>query len=695
MRSIISFVKRRYPFVILTMMMVLMVEFLDRGSVRMVASWVYRHPNEFILNLLIVFSLFFIALLLIGRTAWAFIATSVVLLTASMISGIKFRILGVPLLPWDLVLTSETKDITQYMNGLFSKQMIMGFGAYLLLSIVLIWKAPHFRSRVNWIERIVYTALAALILVSIYSDKPVNVKTAMEISTIPWDQAENYLTNGFLLSTLLNADLVIIDKPPGYEEERINQLADSIPRRTNIDKTVNPNVIVVLSESFWDPTKLSNVTFNKDPLPFFHSLQEKYSSGQMLSPQFGGGTANVEFEVLTGNSMRFLPQGSLAYIQYVNHGVDSMASILARQGYTSTSINPFHNWFFNSRKVYENLGFSKFISSEFFDAPNKGMFISDSEVAGQIINQSKLTPGPDFIFANTMENHAPYEAWKFNEHDFEVSGDIPADSKEMIEALAQGVHNAELSLKMLVDHFTETKEPTIVVFFGDHLPFLGNDYKAYRDAKYITDNDPQFLDKMFSTPVVVWNNYLPEGRDNLNISPSFLGPYVLNLAQKEGTYYTDYLMSLSKKIPVIPPKNHFEARNINEQDLLDYEAMQYDVLFGKQYGYGELASKIVNPSYTLGYGPMSVDSVVPAQIESGSHGLVSLKVSGINLVPECVGYLNGKAVPTEWNSDRTLTVTVPRDMADKPGPWTLQLKVADSKKIVIAESNNVQVTSLK
>ncbi len=211
-------------------------------------------------------------------------------------------------------------------------------------------------------------AASVVILFVIYSDKPVAAKDMMGIKkNIGWDQAENYRTNGFALSTMLNAEQVIIEKPAGYDESSMRAIAKLASAKEDTGQTkVKPNVIVVLSEAFWDPTILKDLSFDRDPIPFFHSLQQNYPGGWLLSPQFGGGTANVEFEVLTGLSTRFLPQGSIAYNQYITKGVDSMASILSRQGYTATAINPFHNWFFNSKNVYQNFGFSKFISGEFF-----------------------------------------------------------------------------------------------------------------------------------------------------------------------------------------------------------------------------------------------------------------------------------------------------------------------------------------
>ncbi len=159
------------------------------------------------------------------------------------------------------------------------------------------------------------------------------------------------------------------DKREGYDDKAVEAIVSNSPKPIKAgdpNNHVKPNVIVVLSEAFWDPTVIKGVEFSRDPIPFFHKLQQTGTSGTMLSPQYGGGTANVEFEVLTGNSMRFLPQGSIAYNQFLTNEVDSLASIYARQGYTSTAISPFYNWYFNSNKIYQVLWLLQVYSNRIF-----------------------------------------------------------------------------------------------------------------------------------------------------------------------------------------------------------------------------------------------------------------------------------------------------------------------------------------
>lgn len=341
-----------------------------------------------------------------------------------------------------------------------------------------------------------------------------------------------------------------------------------------------PNIIILLSEAFWDITQIKSLQFSEDPAPMFHALQEKFSHGTLLSPMFGGGTANVELEVLTGHSMRFFPEDSTPYEQYLKQPTASLASLLAGQGYKTTAISPFYHWFFNSSEVYKHLGFSRFISLEYFNPDEYvGPYIGDHAVVRRIIEESERNPGPDFIFANTMENHYHYWPGKFKKNHIEVKSHMSNAVTGIAETYAQGLSGADRALQELVLHYSRLKEPTIIVFFGDHLPSLEK-LLVYKESNYISgEDDPDFLEKMHNTPVVIWSNYLPkEAKEELHMSPSFLGPYVLNLAKRPGSPYTDFLSDLYRKMPVLPPKTYYEAMNIDMNLVKQYEERQKAIL---------------------------------------------------------------------------------------------------------------------
>ncbi|TXK81891.1 LTA synthase family protein [Paenibacillus sp. N3.4] len=368
----------------------------------------------------------------------------------------------------------------------------------------------------------------------------------------------------------------------------------------------------------------------------------------------------------------------------MNHGVDSLASITTRQGYTATSINPFFSWFFDSRKVYKHMGFSRFIASEYFPNDFEGPNYADRAVVKKIIEETEKSPGPDFIFANTMENHHPFNPGKFSKNTIQVTGDITPESKGILETYAQGITDADKALQSLVDYYSQKAEPTIILFFGDHLPSFEENYKVYRDAKYVLPDDPDLYTKTHYTPFVIWNNFLPSNQEetNLHISPSLLGPKVLHMAGVQGSYYTDYLYQLSQKIPLIPPNEMWDQYHIKASDLSDYRQMQYDNLFGNRYGYEAKGYKntIIQPTYTLGYGDPVITNILTKDN--------TLQVTGTHFYSSCNVYIDGVEYKSNFNGEDTLYVDLNGDQTlDLRKSHQVEVRVLDDKKMKIGQSN--------
>ncbi|RKN79089.1 LTA synthase family protein [Paenibacillus ginsengarvi] len=671
--------------ILLSGWLVLFMEALSRNRTWDAVVWSVLHIPALLLNGAIIFGVLLTLVALTGRPRLSFWIVSAIGFVFALITGVKSKMLGIPLLPWDFVLTGEASGMVEYLKNIFTMQLFLDVIVFTFVSWLLLYKTDHLIKVVRWKERIAFAAAAAALIAVLYTDKPFPIKSAFGINAIMYDQSANVDINGWLLATILNIDYMGIDELENYNQESIAAIVSNVTPigGGGVTEGVKPNIIVVLSESLWDPTQLGTVKFNSDPMPFLHELQQKTATGTLLSPQFGGGTANVEFEVLTGNSMRFLPQGTIPYNQYVTHEIDSLASITARSGYYSTAISPFHRWYFNADKVYQNFGFAQYIPLEFFDPVYEGPYIADNEVAKLIIQQTGRTKERDFVFANTMENHFHYYPGKFEENPFTVEGDIPIDTKGMLETYAKGANDADKMLRTLVEHYETSEEPTIVVFFGDHLPYLGDEYKAYKDTKWISgDNDPDFANKIYRTPVVVWSNYLPQTKETINLSPSFLGSYVLEKANVPGSYYTDFLRQLSRRSPTVPPYS-FDMKRADDV-WKQYELLQYDIMFGDQHAYGEMEQPIVNPNYFLGFGPMVIDQVSPDSVKAG--GEAEITIAGKNFPALAKVYANGKPVETNRGPNGELTAKLPGELL-RSGTCQLQVKVLDSKDIVVGHSN--------
>jgi phosphoglycerol transferase MdoB-like AlkP superfamily enzyme len=680
---------RRYGFAWLwSAVLCVWMEALSRNSLMDGLWWSVRQAPLWLWNSLLLTGLVLLVTSLSNRPRAAFWLVAAPGLLLALGSGVKLRMLGLPLLPWDFKTADDAGSVLNW-----SDVLTLHTVGYILSFVAIAFGLVHrFKFAPAALDRRERAALGAASLVLVLALVLTGARYPGETSR--WDPAADVRTQGLALSFLRNTGAYLTGSLSGQGIPNREALARVLaataqaqesltgPDVPRAKEPVRPNIILVLSESFWDPTKLPNVRFSRDPVPFFHDLQQRYTSGWLLSPRFGGMTANVEFEVLTGLSMQFLPPGVLVYNGYVEKPVDSLAAILRRQGYEATAISPWAYNFFNSEKVYRLMGFSRFISLEFLKPDYNGYYLRDSEVARAIIQESQRTPGPDFIFANTAENHYDYNPGKFpGGNTIRVEG-LPDQPRGLLETYAQGCAYADQMLRTLVEHYQASGEPTMIIFFGDHLPFLGEEYLVYRAAGYITgETDPDFLEKIYRVPVVIWQNFRTEQREELRFGTNQLGPYILEQAGFTGTPVTAFLRDLGKRVPAIPPRQYWDAWGIRPEALQEYQALQYDILHGEQLVYRDIRDRIVDPNYVLGYGPLQITAATVAG--DGS----TLTVQGQHLPPRSVVYLNGQPLQTQWLDLTTVRATVPADHRPS-GTWQVQVRVLDQKgEKVIAASN--------
>ncbi|MFC5700854.1 sulfatase-like hydrolase/transferase [Cohnella faecalis] len=511
----------------------------------------------------------------------------------------------------------------------------------------------------------------------------------------------SYSQNGIVIGFLKYAHEDAIQKVKGYNKEAIKAIVQNRGSNFSVDNEFKPNIIVMMSEAFWDPTVMQEVQFDKDPLPFFHSLQEKYSTGTLLSPTFGGGTANIEFEALTGLTTRFFHDGSIAYLRYVKKPIDTLASILSRQGYKSTAVHSYHNWFYDRADVYRNFGFDNFVSGEFFHRPNQiGPFMDDRDFVTRVVKEMKASEEPDFIHAVTMLNHGPYRADRYQKYTNHVHGNLSADAKQVLESYTQSLMDVDESIKLFISQLEELNEPTILILFGDHLPLLGEDYEVYREAHYFNgdETDAEAYKRKFSTPLLVWNNFNGE-KEELHLSPNFIPAYLLEKTRKQGNVLTDYLTEEYRKgITMLPDDILDKEFGIQENQLDPYRLLQYDVLFGGQFSYSPQEKPQAKSDYVLGSGPITVTEADATVREA--DGATVINVSGANFVADNYYfdfiqgskiYINGEEQQTVYTNDNSIECVLPDKFNKSAAQLTVQVKVKDTKGSVLSQSNVVNV----
>lgn len=577
------------------------IELLNKQNLLAVITWFYSSPVELFINYIIVLCIFLMITALLGRVDISAPISLLVLTVFPLASSQKKLFLGEPLFPWDLVLFRYAVDLIPNLNLKFNyfHFLIIAFSVGLVILMYFTLKRHYLSVKFRLVSGILSFSIIGTM--SLYPYVTNVVLPKIGINNMDWVQSENYNKNGFALAFIMNTKNIIIPKPHNYNEKTLTSKVKTIEAYKmgkEGEAFKHPNVIMVMSEAFWDPTLMRNVSFSSDPIPTVRSLMKECSSGHLLSPTYGGGTSNVEFEVLTGNSMSFFPDGANPYQQYIKKPTPSLASIFANQGYNSIAIHSYHKWFFNRDKVYDLIGFQKFTGIEDFKNPEyKGFYISDEEVSKMIINEHKNSDKPVFIYAITMQNHGPYDTKRYENTEIKVKCDgFTEQGKSILEDYTQGAHDADRSLKLLIDYFKKVEEPTVIVFFGDHLPMLGNNFSVYYETGYVKSPNAGWTNEEYkdlhSTPLLIWTNY-PSKKSNLNvISASYLGAYLMDSINMKEPLYFEFLNYAYNNMPVNlkylkMDSNDFLYNQKSAPQLKELEttywAFQYDILFGKGY----------------------------------------------------------------------------------------------------------------
>ncbi|MDF2669287.1 MAG: sulfatase [Paenibacillus sp.] len=566
-------------------------------------SWMSANPKLALLNAALQWFALLVVYCLIGSLYLAIGTTTAIMSFIAIVHYLKMKMIGQPFYPWDIFLNKESMNIAPLVTGPATLKRIAVMGIIVLLLFMLRLILPRFGMRLVSRLTIGLVALFALYSFGSRAEWTTDVLYHTGVSETIWDQQYNYAYNGISLAFTLNVKNTKVPKPDGYGEHSIAALAQTISGQTlpAVPKEeLNgqlPNVIFIMNEAFWDPTLLPDIGFSEDPLPTVHRLQLESTSGYLLSPQFGGGTSNVEYEVLTGQSMSFLPGGSVPYQQYIRKSIPTLASYFKGMGYASTAIHSYEGWFWNRQTVYKHFGFDQFKSKEQFEDPEyRGPFISDAEVSRSIAAAVEKSDSPMFVYAVTMQNHGPYDTARYATNTIEVQGNLTADAKLILETYTQGAYDADQSLQMLINHFEQVDEPTLIVFFGDHLPMLGYDYDVYQQGGLIKSKDGtvwslEELKNMHSVPFVTWSNFSMPNQTWPVLSASFLGALMVDHLQLDKSPQFAFNSKLSSELPgllsnLVVDSSGGLYKTVPEaykKSVEEYRELQYDQLFGGQY----------------------------------------------------------------------------------------------------------------
>ncbi|MEO5325511.1 LTA synthase family protein [Mesorhizobium sp. CC13] len=598
--------------------LVFAIELIARGSFVDTLQF-FQQPFKPSWTTVALFALLLVGLdALLGRPHNGLLIVAPLALLLAFIGHQKSLYLGDPLYPTDFL---YARQIVELMPLLVRERPLTGIGIAVgivagISLLVFAWR--YWRRRMPalsfWarISRLAIAIPALAFFVSIMDYATFSwTRDRLQIIPMMWDQKENYNSNGFAIAFALNVPMAKVNAPHGYSAKAIDAIA-----RTDVVASLpeeKPDIIVVMSESFWDPTRLPGVSITPDPIPTVRATR----SGNVFSPEFGGMTANVEFEALTGFSNAFLPTGSIPYQQYVRAPVPSLATFLRSEGYETRAIHPFAGWFWNRAPVYKAFGFDRFMSEENMPTlAKRGPLASDAALTEEIIRQADATEHPFFYFAVSLQSHGPYEPNRYADATHKVDAPTSPWTRDSILTYAEGASDADRGLQRLMDWAAKRKRPTVIAFFGDHLPPLGAVYVETGFMKEPVAKRKAPINDMLAqheTPLVVWSNRTGPVRDLGSISPAFLPLHVLETAGISHPYYTDFLGRVHERFRVVDrnvllPRlgaTKFDWSREKEIDpmIRDFRWLQYDMMFGKRRGAKE-------------FFPETVDKVVANRVRS-------------------------------------------------------------------------------
>lgn len=512
---------------------------------------------------------------------------SVLMLCITLVSYYKYCALEQPFVPNDILLIGNLNQIKEFGFTDITSTMIISIFLLVLILFCSFYINKKIKDKVK-------TPIIARILLFCVGTIVIYI-TCISTSRYTMFNIKNENEN---LYSVIGANAVFMihlgdfytPKPEGYKEDKIKDIKNKYDKLDVDEKKENPNVILIMNESYADLTSLSNVNYSENPMKIIDKIKSDKNciSGKVISPVLGGGTSLPEFEVLTGLSSYFLEKQIYPYTSYINDDMNSIVRVFNKNNYETIGIHTNTETFYNRGNIYNFLGFSQTIFEENIMNPQyKGNFISDDEAANQIIKSFENNDGKKFIFAVTMQNHMKYLNKKYDKYDIDVNSKILTETENLeLKNYTQGIVDANKMYKKIMEYLKTQQEPTILIMFGDHLPLLGDTYCSTYKKSGLADLN------YYTTPYIIWANYDIEDESVSELlSISNFGLNILDMANINMPWYLKPFKKLYEEYPVINNRiiidkdgNIVNEEKIKNNNLIDNcEILQYDILIKNKY----------------------------------------------------------------------------------------------------------------
>lgn len=389
---------------------------------------------------------------------------------------------------------------------------------------------------------------------------------------------------GILMEFAMELRTLNVQRPEGYSTEGAEELASAYAETDTASTGEKPNVVVVMMESMADLRVLGDFQTSREVTPFLDEFMPSTRRGMAISSVFGGNTANSEWEFLTGNTMAFLPEGSVAYRQFVKNRANSLVEVMKNNGYYCAALHPYGADGWDRSRIYPMMGFDE---TTFIDDADWGgtvrKYVSDDAFVDKVLatlNSREGAEQPLFLFGISMQNHGGYSESGF-EADVQTVG-LNGTYRDVNQYLSL-MKLTDAALEKLVEGLKQTDEPVVLLVFGDHQPSL-------QPGFYEEIGNPSEV-QLHTVPFLIWKNYEQEAEELPLTSINYLSTLLLESAGLEMPAYYRFLSEAMQAVPSLSGAGIVEdGRYLRVSDatgeaaevLRDYEWLQYANLFDKE-----------------------------------------------------------------------------------------------------------------
>lgn len=638
-------VKRYVSFyILLPIVLEFLIEALSRKSLIAAVKYAINSPLLFAFNTLLIMLTLSIAMFF-KREVFALTTISVVWVIFGIVNFVILHFRVTPFSAVDFTLIKSAISVSSHYLNLFTIAMIIVAIFVVLIGLICLFRKAPVNEQHGY-RKIIFSILCCLTLGVAIIVLHRSSNSVQALSTHYTNISEAYENYGFaycFANSILDTG---IKKPEDYSKQSVKKITKALKDEKNTDK--RPNIIFIQLESFFDVGYEKNLQFSEDPLPVFHSLQKKYSSGLVTVPTVGAGTVNTEFEILTGMRQHDFGVSEYPYKTVLKSKTsESICTDLKKLGYSTHAVHNNEATFYGRNTVFSNIGFDTFCSMEYMngltDSPNG--WSNDDVLSREIMKTLDSTSGPDFTMAITVQSHGKYDGIALDDPTIKVTG-APERKEQAYEYYVNEIHEVDRMIDTLIKELSNRKEETVLVLYGDHLPSLDIQKDDLSNAN------------LYQTQYVVW--------DNMNLKKKTKNLHAYQL-------YAEVLDRIQIHEGMIT-KYHQQTKHRSKLYLTGLTTLSYDLLYGDNYAYdGENPFK--QTELQMGTEPVKLTSV--QKTKSG------YRVVGSGFTPYCKVYYDGTLVESEWISSGCLQLQdeFELDEADKKDSGEPETEVTEPRDV--------------